>query len=122
MLGPVDGASDRRLTFTRPLVQAAVPGSEVYTYFMPHAVPAGAAPRLKVDGEAFCQALARKAATVHKRTALQALNLLPHMFALMASFGAVQTVDDIRVIRAKPQWRQHEHAMGTLDPVHPDER
>lgn len=73
-LEPVDGASDRRLTFTRPLVQAAVSGSEVYTYFMPHATPADTAPRLKIDGEAFCQALARKAATVHKRTALQALN------------------------------------------------
>ena len=73
-LTPVDDALDGKLSCTRPLARAAVPGSKVYTFFMPAAADARTLPRVQIHEDAFVQALARKVATVKRLTALQALN------------------------------------------------
>lgn len=72
-LAPVSGTIDGTLSVARPLAQAAVPSSEVYTFFLPQETAPRQTVPVHVQGDAFVKALDSRAATVKRLIALQAL-------------------------------------------------
>lgn len=73
-LGPLDGDHGPYLYCSRPLAEAAVPGSPLYRFFLPNAAENGTGAQRTPHTGAFTTALLRKTATVKKQIALQPLN------------------------------------------------
>lgn len=73
-LEPVAGGTGTRLYFSRPLAQAAVPGTEVYSFFIPTGEGNPNPSQTKRQGDEFVKALERKEKAVRQLIDLKPLN------------------------------------------------